>query len=269
LSNHPFDNFKSNNKNGNKDNNNQDKNDTDKPNEKEDEQEITWSFAQLKEKCYCNGKPGHRSPQCHEKNHPREEWAIHKAKQSHLQAPESASSATGGSNNTNENGANTQGQTITTRWIGAHIQFYQATTMHNWILLDNQSTVMNFCNPKMVTNIRDTNETHALTTNAGVLLTNKKADVPGWGEVWYNPKAVINIFSLAQMVDHHPVTYNLNKKDAFIVHLPHKQVKFQRDPNRLYIYKPPEEPEPGTKIEAHFINTVEENKKFYTQHQFE
>jgi hypothetical protein len=48
------------------------------------------------------GKPGHRSPQCHEKNHPREEWAIHKAKQSHLQAPESTSTATGGSNNTNE-----------------------------------------------------------------------------------------------------------------------------------------------------------------------
>ncbi len=36
------------------------------------------------------------------------------------------------------------------------------------------------------------------------------------------PTFVTNIFSLAQMVDHHPVTYNLNKKDAFIVHLPHK-----------------------------------------------
>jgi hypothetical protein len=32
----------------------------DKPNEKEDEQEITLSFAQFKGKCYCCGKPGHR-----------------------------------------------------------------------------------------------------------------------------------------------------------------------------------------------------------------
>ncbi len=70
------------------------------------------------------------------------------------------------------------------------------------------------------------------------------------------------------MVDYHPVTYNLNKKDEFIVHLPHKQVNFQWDQNGLYIYKLPEKPEPGTKIEAQFINTLEENKKFYMQHQF-
>ncbi len=50
------------------------------------------------------------------------------------------------------------------------------------------------------------------------------------------------------MVDCHSVAYNSNKKDAFIVHLPHKQVKFQWDPNGLYIYKPPEKPEPGTNL---------------------
>jgi hypothetical protein len=104
---------------------------------------------------------------------------------------------------------------ITAGWTRAHIQFYQATAMCNWILLDNQSTVTIFCNPNMVSNIRDTNETLALMMNAGVLLMSKKADVPRCGEVWYNPKAITNIFSLAQMV----VTYNLNKKDAFIVHL--------------------------------------------------
>jgi hypothetical protein len=27
-----------------------------------------------------------------------------------------------------------------------------------------------------------------------------KADVPGWGEVWFNPAAMTNIFSYAQMV---------------------------------------------------------------------
>jgi hypothetical protein len=36
-----------------------------------------------------------------------------------------------------------------------------------------------------------------------------------------------------------------------------------------YIYKLPDKSEPGTNIEAQFINTLEENKKFYTQHQFE
>ncbi len=88
---------------------------------------------------------------------------------------------------------------ITAGWTRAHIQFYQATAMCNWILLDNQSTVTIFCNPNMVSNIRDTNETLALMMNAGVLLMSKKADVPRCGEM--------------------VVTYNLNKKDAFIVHL--------------------------------------------------
>jgi hypothetical protein len=101
--------------------NNWDKND--KPDEKEDEQEITLSFAQLEGKCYCCGKPGHRLPECHEKNHPREEWAIQKAEQSHLEAPESANTATGSSNNASNDRLNTQGQMTTTRWNGAHIQF--------------------------------------------------------------------------------------------------------------------------------------------------
>jgi hypothetical protein len=55
---------------------------------------------------------------------------------------------------------------------------------------------------------------------------NMKADVPGWGEVWFNPTAMTNIFSYAQMVDCHPITYDSTKEDAFIVHLLHKQVKF-------------------------------------------
>jgi hypothetical protein len=53
-----------------------------------------------------------------------------------------------------------------------------------------------------------------------------KADVPGWGEVWFNPTAMTNIFSYAQMVDRHPVMYDSTKEDVFIVHLPYKQVKF-------------------------------------------
>jgi len=141
--------------------------------------------------------------------------------------------------------------------------------MRTWILLDSQSSTTIFCNPDMVSNIRDTDETLSLTTNAGVLTTTKKADVPGWGEVWFNPEAVTNIFSLAHMVDRYPVTYDAAKEDAFIVHLPHQQVKFNRDPSGLYVYKPPNVAKPPTEVDAQFINTLEENKTFYTQRQFE
>jgi hypothetical protein len=49
------------------------------------------SFAQLKGRCYCCGKPGDRPPDCWEKDKiPREEWAINKVKSSHVQASENA-----------------------------------------------------------------------------------------------------------------------------------------------------------------------------------
>jgi hypothetical protein len=57
------------------------------------DQEISLSFAQMEGRCYCYGKPGHKSPQCRFKNKPREEWAIHKAQQNFAQTQETRSTA--------------------------------------------------------------------------------------------------------------------------------------------------------------------------------
>jgi hypothetical protein len=111
--------------------------------------------------------------------------------------------------------------------------------------------------------------------NAGVLQTNMKANVPGWGEVSFDRTAMTSIFSYAQMVDRHPVTYDSTKEDAFIVHLPHKQVNFTQE-NGLYVYRPPYIKQPAmikddkVKFDSkvQFLETVDENKKFYTKRQF-
>jgi hypothetical protein len=69
-------------------------------------------------------------------------------------------------------------------------------------------------------------------------LPNQKAMVPNYGEVWYNPNAVTNIFSLSNMEKKHCITNNSSKEQSFMVHLPNKTVKFSKSFNGLYYQKP-------------------------------
>ena len=64
------------------------------------------------------------------------------------------------------------------------------------ILLDNQSTVDLFCNKHLVSHTWDVNNTMTVKGNGGLLTTNTKANLCNYGEVWFNPKAITNIFSL-------------------------------------------------------------------------
>ena len=64
-------------------------------------------------------------------------------------------------------------------WSGVHHQLYQQESMKKWILLDNKSIVTIFCNLDMVQDIQETkNKSLNLVTNARVLRTTKKANIP-------------------------------------------------------------------------------------------
>ena len=88
---------------------------------------------------------------------------------------------------------------------------YEAQNMKDWIILDNGSTVNVFSNKYLVNDIRETNEIMELATNVGVRWNNKKANVPDYGEVWYDENAITNIFSMKEMIKKHRVTYDSEK----------------------------------------------------------
>jgi hypothetical protein len=69
------------------------------------------------------------------------------------------------------------------------------------------------------------------------------------------------------MVKRHCITYDSQKEDAFTVHLLDKKVKFTKTRQGLYIFKP--KINQTIETQAQFVNTIEENKAFFTHRQFE
>ena len=67
------------------------------------------------------------------------------------------------------------------------------------------------------------------------------------------------------MAKRHHITYDSNKEDAFTVYLPTQKIKFSKTKQGLYAFKPT-----ITKVikETALVNTIEENKLFFTPRQF-
>ena len=53
-----------------------------KDKDKDEQEAPKILFAQMEGRCYCCGKPYHKSPNCHhKKNKPKNEWAINKTRE--------------------------------------------------------------------------------------------------------------------------------------------------------------------------------------------
>jgi hypothetical protein len=128
------------------------------------------------------------------------------------------------------------------------------------ILLDNQSTMSLFCNKRLVTNIRESDEPLTLQSNGGSMIVTKIADIgDNQPPVWFSSKAITNILSLKDAVKKYDVEYQSNDREFIVyrdaVGLPN--MHFKMHSSGLHFYDP-------CNKDFAFVTTVEENKQNFT-----
>ena len=67
-------------------------------------------------------------------------------------------------------------------------------------------------------NVHQVNTTLSLATNAGTMMTNLQAELPGYSTVWFDPQAMKNVLSFGNITKQYPIRY-LQELDTFQVQL--------------------------------------------------
>ena len=167
------------------------------------------SFAQMEAQCYMCGTKGHLSNTC-TKNVTKGQWYMYKMKMQDTQLTEASGDTMSPIDDQSlvmgttprTNGTNSQGTASQEAKSWEGLQVYKSETIHthsyaqtnkhmyDWILLDTCSLVNLFCNQSFVCNMHQVNTTLSLATNAGMMMTNLKAELPGYGTVWFDPQAM-------------------------------------------------------------------------------
>ena len=89
-------------------------------------------------------------------------------------------------------------------------QVYQLSENDKEIILDNGSTMSLFRDPSLVRDVAMATWLIEIATNAGRRKVTHKANVDGFGEVWYNEDVIANIFSLKDLIKKHKVTLKVS-----------------------------------------------------------
>jgi hypothetical protein len=138
-----------------------------------------------------------------------------------------------------------------------------STIPSSWIILDSQSNVDVFTNPTLLQDISETPHSMRITSQAGVLVTNKQGTLPGYGKVWYDPDGIANILSLTNVKKQHHVAYDSRNGDAFVVKTTDgKERKFECGSLCLYFYDTSADQQYVSNV---FTTTVAENESKYSK----
>ena len=139
----------------------------------------------------------------------------------------------------------------------------------NWILLDSQSTVDIFCNPRLVENIWRVKDRMKIQCNAGTRVTNLVGDLTGYGPVWFDSRVIANVLSLKLVKEKYHIQYDSDEKDGFVVTKPNgERFKFIQSSSGLH-YLDTTNLDPDKSVNTTLVvNTVAENKKNYMNNDY-
>ena len=104
------------------------------------------------------------------------------------------------------------------------------------ILIDTGSTFSVIKNADMLLNIHDSNTTLTAVTNGGKQRHNMEGDLPGFFEVWYNPKSKLNILAWSDVRKVFRITSDTLINNSIFVHVAKDKVmKFKEVQSGLYM----------------------------------
>ena len=134
-----------------------------------------------------------------------------------------------------------------------------------WILLDSESSEHIFSNWRLLEDVGTTTngENLRLFSNGGYIETSKKGRFGNF-DVWYSPKSIANILSLALVTEEYRVTLDTAVDNSFIMHVTeHHKIKFRRHRSGLYYFDASKVNVSKLKAAFNFLNTVSSNKSMY------
>jgi len=103
----------------------------------------------------------------------------------------------------------------------------------NDMILDSGSSINLFCNQTWLQDVKHSNKTEHLATNAGDIQVQQQGTLPDYGTVPYHTSAVTNIMSLAQLTDKYRVTFDSDVDNAFLCPYTDQSCSFWPKPGKL------------------------------------
>ena len=105
--------------------------------------------------------------------------------------------------------------------------------------------------------------------NAGIHVTHLVGDLPGYGPVWFDPRAIANVLSLNLVKEKYHIKYNSDKDDGFVVTKPTREkFKFIQSGLGLHYLDMMLQDTNKSADTTLVVNTVKENKKNYTNNNY-